>query len=49
MRILTDCCAEPNYLGGTTDKKGELDFFASPEFSLTRASVDLAMFVFTQM
>lgn len=29
-----------NYIGGTTDKKAELAFFASPDFSLTKASID---------
>jgi len=38
--VLADECQHTNSLGGTTDKKAELDFFASPEFSLTRASID---------
>jgi Domain of unknown function (DUF4440) len=29
-----------NYIGGTTNKKAELAFFASPDFTLTKASVD---------
>jgi hypothetical protein len=29
-----------NYIGGKTDKKAALAFFASPDFSLTKASID---------
>jgi hypothetical protein len=37
---LADEYQHTNYIGGTTDKKAELAFFASPDFSLTKASID---------
>lgn len=37
---LADEYQHTNYVGGTTNKKAELSFFASPDFSLTKASVD---------
>jgi hypothetical protein len=38
--LLADEYQHTNFVGGTTDKKAELDFFASPEFVLRKASID---------
>ena len=38
--LLADEYQHTNYMGGITDKKAELNFFASPEFALKQASID---------
>lgn len=38
--LLADEYMHTNFIGGTTDKKAELEFFASPDLVLKRASID---------
>ncbi len=38
--LLADEYQHTNFIGGTTDKKAELAFFASPDFVLKKASID---------
>lgn len=38
--LLGDEYQHTNFIGGTTDKKAELAFFSSPEFTLKKASID---------
>ena len=38
--LLADEYQHTNFIGGITDKKAELAFFASPDFMLKKASID---------